>query len=93
MDYRVNYEQIPNQTDPIKLTMKRLMLRDVRDRVPKHIPMASLFLGIINQKLGNHEEAADNFEETKLYLEESAFWQVRFEKLGLTKLLDRLTHN
>ncbi|MEK7609636.1 MAG: radical SAM protein [Patescibacteria group bacterium] len=93
MDYRVNYEQIPNQINPIKLAMKRLMLRDVRDRVPKHIPMASLFLGIINQKLGNHEEAKENFMETEQYLKESVFWQVRFKKLGLINLLRKLSND
>lgn len=87
MDYLINYEPIPRMTDSIKLRMQRLNLRAIIDRLPKHIAMASLYLGIVNKKLGNGAEATGNFEETNKYLEESAFWQVRFQKLGLNQVL------
>ena len=87
MDYLINYERILKLENPIKLRMQRLHLRSIIDRLPKHIAMASLYLGIVNQKLGNYAEAAGNFRETDRYLEDSAFWRVRFEKLELNKLL------
>ena len=87
MDYLINYEPIPKITNQVKLEMQRLNLRAIIDRLPKHIAMASLYLGIVNKKLGNNAEATCNFEETRKYLEESAFWQVRFEKLNLNKIL------
>ena len=91
MDYFINYEPIPGVTDPVKLNMQRLNLRAIIDRLPKHIAMASLYLGIVNKKLGNSAEATSNFEETRKYIEESAFWQVRFEKLGLNKILHEVS--
>lgn len=91
MDYLINYEPIPKMNNPVKLKMQRLNLRAIIDRLPKHIAMASLYLGIVNKKLGNNTEATGNFEETKKYLEESAFWQVRFEKLGLNKVLHEIS--
>lgn len=91
MDYLINYEPIPRMNNPVKLKMQQLNLRAIIDRLPKHIAMASLYLGIVNKKLGNNTEATDNFEETKKYLEESAFWQVRFEKLGLNKVLHEIS--
>mgnify|MGYP001606688388 CR=1 FL=1 len=87
MDYLVNYERIARIENPVKLSMQRLNLRAIIDRLPKHIALAALYLGIVNKKLGNYTEARGNFEETDTYLEESAFWRVRFEKLGLNRLL------
>ncbi|MEK7607415.1 MAG: radical SAM protein [Patescibacteria group bacterium] len=87
MEWMVNYERILGETDRLKLGMKRLHLRHIIARLPRHVALAGLFLGIVNQKLGNAEEAQINFNETDGYLEESAFWRVRFDALGLNNLL------
>ena len=87
MDFIVNYQRIPHETNAVKLNMKRLMLRDVCDHLPAGIPMASLFLGVVNRKLGRDREATANVEETVASLQGLAFWRVRFEKLGLHQLL------
>lgn len=87
MDYMVNYKRINDESDPVRLRMKALNLQNILDRIPKHVALASLYLGVINQKLGKFEEASRNFEATDRYLEESAFWRLRFEKLGLNDFL------
>ncbi len=87
MDYLLNYDRLKGETRMVKLQMHRLHLRHILNRSPKRIAMASLYLGIVNKKLGNHKEARENFKDTERYLEESAFWKVRFEALGLNPIL------
>ncbi len=93
MDYMVNYRRINDESDPVRLRMKALNLQNILDRIPRHVALASLYLGVINQKLGNFEAASSNFEATERYLEESAFWRLRFEKLGLNEFLAKRRSN
>lgn len=86
MDYLCNFKPTLSETRRTKLEMKRLMCLDICKRVKGHA-MAKLFLGLINERLDNQEEASLNFTETKASLETSAFWKVRFEQLGMDTLL------
>lgn len=86
MDYRVNYEKILTEERPIKLTLLRKMLRDICDRVSEN-PLATMYLGIVEQKLGNREAAQKAKEQAELFLDRSDFWRKRFEALSLNRLL------
>lgn len=86
MDYRVNYEKILTEDRPIKLALLRKMLRDICDRVSEN-PLATMYLGIVEQKLGNKEAAQKAKEQAELFLDRSDFWSKRFEALSLYRLL------
>jgi len=86
MDYRVNYEKILTEDRPVKLAMLRLMLRDICDRVPEN-PLATLYLGIVEEKLGNAEAAREEKQRAAVYLCASDFWRRRFLTLDLHRLM------
>lgn len=87
IDYKLNYEPILAQTDPFKLGMKRLMMQDICKRKSSRNPIPTMFLGIIEQKLGMLEEAKNHFAYAEKYLSESEFWNIRCHALGIDKLL------
>ncbi len=86
MDYRVNYEKILTEDRPVKLAMLRRMLRDVCERVPEN-PLATLYLGIVEEKLGNAEAAREEKRRAAEYLCASDFWRRRFMILDLHRLM------
>ncbi|TRZ52984.1 radical SAM protein [bacterium] len=86
MDCLLNFCPILKEERSVKLAMKSLMLREICERVPEHA-LARLFLGVINRKLGLLDIAKNNFLETEKILNTSAFWKVRFEQLGIDKIL------
>ncbi|MBI5418808.1 MAG: B12-binding domain-containing radical SAM protein [Deltaproteobacteria bacterium] len=86
MDYRVNYEKILTEERPIKLVMLRKTLRDICDRVPEN-PLASLYLGIVEEKLADEEAAREGKRRAAEYLRASDFWHRRFEALDLHRLM------
>ncbi|MCL5884729.1 MAG: B12-binding domain-containing radical SAM protein [Deltaproteobacteria bacterium] len=88
MDYRVNYEKILSEERPVKLAMLRRMLRDICERVPEN-PLATLFLGIVEEKLGNAEAAREEKQRAAGYLCASDFWRRRFVILNLHRLMWR----
>lgn len=87
IDYRVNYEPILTQSDRCKLKKKRLMLLEICERMTSVNPLANLFLGICEHRLGDFEQARHRLSFAEEHLEQSAFWQIRFESLGIS---DRL---
>lgn len=87
IDYKINYEIMLEYTDINKINKKRLMLREICERMTTENALGTLFLAIAEDKLGNHIEAARLFELTKAYLNNSAFWQKRFETLNINNLL------
>lgn len=86
VDYKVNYEKILKEDRTIKLDMLRKMLKDICDRV-KENPLSTLFLGILEQKLGNNNKSQELKVQVNTYLDNSAYWQKRFEVLNLYKYL------
>ena len=86
MDYRVNYEKILYEKRQIKLTLLRRMLHDICDRVQEN-PLATMYLGIVDLKLGNKEAAQKAKEQTQHFLDSSDFWRKRFKALALYSLL------
>jgi radical SAM superfamily enzyme YgiQ (UPF0313 family) len=87
MNYLVNYEPVLRETDIAKLTKKRNILVDMCHRTNPPDPLAHLFLGIANIKLGLQKEAGTQFTLAKQFMEESAFWTVRFAHFKLDRLL------
>lgn len=86
MDYKVNYEKILLEECSVKLKLLQKMLRDVCHRVPEN-PLANLYLGIVEGKLGNYSESQRLKHVAETYLEGSAFWRKRFEALDLYRLV------
>jgi hypothetical protein len=62
------------------------MLKDVCNRVHEN-PLANLYLGIVEQKLGNYNESQRLKHLAKTYLDDSAFWRKRFGVLDLYRLV------
>ena len=83
VDYWINYEPIFQMTDEIKLRKKRVILEDICDRMTKNNPLANMFLGIVESRLGNHGESARRDLMSKEFLKSSAYWGSRFDILGL----------
>lgn len=88
MDYKVNYEKILNLGDVIKLRSLGKWLEDVCDRITKENPLANLFLGVIESKLGNSRESRRRKSIARSCLQDSVYWQRRFEALELYSLLE-----
>lgn len=84
VDYKVNYEKILKEDRTIKLNMLQKMLKDICDRVTEN-PLSTLFLGILEQKLGNNNTSQALKVQVKKYLDKSSYWQKRFEVLNLYK--------
>lgn len=88
MDWLLNYKPILKQTNRIKLELKRLFLTDICQRKTVGNPLSTMFLGIVEAKLGNINDAVKNFEQAKRFLSESAFWQVRWDALNLQEIIE-----
>lgn len=87
VDYKVNYEKILTENSLIKLKMLAKMLEDVSYRV-KENPLSTLFLGVVEQKLGNNDKSQELKKLAQTYLDNSSYWQKRFEVLNLYKLFN-----
>ncbi len=88
-DYKVNFEKILEQTDSPKLHKMQVFLRDVADRMTSAHPLANLFLGLVEHKLGNPHLATQRLCLSKHYLAQSDYWQVFFDVLGLRDLFQQ----
>jgi len=87
VDYWINYEPILSMTDKNRLLKKRAILRDICDRMTKNNPISNLFLGIVEEKLGNSKEGHSRKELALKYLSQSEYWKKQFEALELQPLI------
>lgn len=85
IDYKVNYEKILTEDRLVKLKMLQKMLLDICNRV-KENPLSTLYLGIVEQKLENYNRSQELKNIAKKYLDNSTYWQKRFEVLNLYEL-------
>jgi len=69
-----------------KFQKKKCILADICNRMTQNNPLANLFLGIVENKLGNRKEGDRRQQLAVEYLSYSAYWQERFGALGLDKL-------
>jgi len=83
VDYWINYEPILQMNEEIKLNKKRAILIDICDRMTYNNPIANLFLGIVEEKLGNEKEATVRKSKAMKFLEESDYWKKQFSALNL----------
>ena len=83
VDYWINYQPILSMQNVKKLKKKRAILVDICDRMTKGNPISNLFLGIVEEKLGNKVEADRRRNNAQKYLADSAYWQKQFQALDL----------
>ena len=91
MDYKINYEKILGINDPIKLRKLSLQLEDICNRIAPDSAIARLFYGINMHKLNDISLAKQSIAEAARLVDESAYWQRRFETLDLFNLLNSIT--
>lgn len=89
-DYHINYERIPEETNPIKLAIKEKMLKEICERKTRENALGYLFLSLVEAKLGKPEESRACLDLAKHHLQSSAFWQIRFKSLNLEKLIEKI---
>jgi radical SAM superfamily enzyme YgiQ (UPF0313 family) len=87
VDYLINYQRLIQMSDIKKLKKLKRFLTDVSDRMTMGNPVSNLFLGIIEEKLGNHDEGIRRKILASDYVSDSKYWQTRFDVLDLTELL------
>lgn len=86
VEYKVNYERILSENRLVKLEMLEKHLRYICDRAYKNNAIGNLFLGIVEQKIGNIQESVKRMSLAKKYVNDSSYWSKRFEVLDLYKL-------
>ncbi len=87
MDYEANYKKILGEENKMKLKKMNNLLTDVSYRMTNENPLSTLYLAIVQKKLGNHEKAKKHFEMSKKFLEKSNYWQKRFNVLDIDKVV------
>jgi radical SAM superfamily enzyme YgiQ (UPF0313 family) len=85
-EYRINYERILNENSIVILKKWQKLLINISDRATAENPLSNLFLGIIENKLGNQKEAERRISLSKEFLCASEYWSNRFSVLGLDNL-------
>ena len=93
MDYKLNYEKLLNITQVAKLSKIEMTLEDICLRIASDSPMAYLFWGIVNQRLGNLDKAKKSLPVMDGLLSSSDYWRKRFSALELYSLRDKLVHD
>lgn len=83
IDYKVNYEGILGMTDQKRIEKKAAMLDEICERMTVDNALGLSFLGIALHKLGRDREAREKAREARRCLEESEFWQFRFDALRI----------
>jgi hypothetical protein len=83
VDYLINYRPIAADTRPHKLQKKKVMLEELVQRMGVEHPLAALFLGICEAKLGNPDAVSKYNDLVRRGLEASEYWRMRFEALGV----------
>lgn len=93
IDYRINYSKIPAQEHPVKLEKMKRFLTDVSDRMTFANPLSNFFLSTVESKMGHPDEANRRRRMTQEFLDQSQYWQQRFQVLGLLDSQGRVTQN
>jgi len=86
MDYSINYKPILNMDNKSKLMKKSKMLGEISTRLTIDNPLGTLFYALCLKKLGEKEESYKFFELSEHYLQESLFWQARYEALEINSI-------
>ena len=62
VEYRINYETIQSQQKTNRLKKLYCFLTDITNRMSINNPLSTLYLGVVEQKLGKTKESKNNFE-------------------------------
>jgi radical SAM superfamily enzyme YgiQ (UPF0313 family) len=87
-DYKVNYEKILGEKEPLRLRKMHCFLKDVTERMTIDNPLSTLFLGIVEYKLDNLDKCREYLSVSKGLLVQSEYWQIRFDVLNINRLYD-----
>jgi len=87
-DYKVNYEKILEEENPLRLRKMQYFLKDVSERMTIDNPLSTLFLGIVEYKLDNLDKCRKYLSVSKDLLGRSEYWQNRFDVLNINRLYD-----
>ena len=90
IDYKVNYEKILTEEEPVRLSKMRCFLNDISGRMSINNPLSTLYLGVVEKKLGNLQGAQDAALLSKKYLKGSVYWENRFDMLDLEPTYESL---
>ncbi len=90
MHYKLNYEVVFRITNELKLRNKDMFFEDVCKRVAPDSVLDQLFYGITRKKLGDDAEAMERAVIVRGLLNESAYWQKRFDALDLYPFIEQL---
>ncbi len=90
MDYKINYEKIHHLENKIKLQMLEKQFHSMCDRTHTGHALGHLYFALIELKLGKTEEAKYRLKRAEECLENSIYWQIRFEVLSLHEISDKL---
>ena len=90
MDYKINYERLHDVECEMKLGMLRKMFFSMCDRTHTGHALGSLYFALIEQKLKNFDEAKRRLAQAKDLVQQSAYWQIRFDVFGLFRLAEDL---
>ncbi len=91
MHYKLNYEVVFRITNELKLRNKDMFFEDICKRVAPYSVLDQLFYGVTRKKLGDAQVASQRAAEARKLLDESAYWQKRFDALDLYPLLDSIS--
>jgi len=86
MDYKCNYERLLHETETMRLKKMQAFLSDVSYRMTIDNPLSTLFLGLVENKLGNPAKGTQLLADSKRFLAESKYWQARFAELSIHEL-------
>ena len=86
IDYKVNYEKILTEDDPLRLRKMKCFLNDVSCRMSINNPLSTLYLGIVERKLGDLQRAHNAALLSRKYLKGSVYWENRFDMLDLESI-------
>ena len=89
-DYELNYKKILKIKNLKKLDVIKKMLIQLVDEYTKENALGNTFLAYIHKKLGEKIEFKNRRTLANKYLENSRYWQVRFEALGTNDVLNNL---
>ena len=68
IDYKVNYEKIHEELNEIRLQKMKSFLTDISTRMSIDNPLSELYLGIVEDKLGNSKEAKKSYKKAKIFI-------------------------
>lgn len=84
IDFEVNYARVTDQRDPARLRKLKAFLTDVCDRMTLDNPLPNLFLGLVEERLGDPVRAETRRQAARAFHDASPYWRTWFERLEVS---------